>query len=183
MAAELEVVGCQRNGLGEPQPRFRNEEDEPVPAHLGPQVEVVQKPVQLELVEVLLLLGARGFALNDGLARWVALYQTLIDSIEDGALQLMVEIHCRLPFVADGIVVQQLLIGDAVEFREGQQGNEPLQPSAGEPVLAERDIAHGPFLIHGHPLLVIVAERVVGREFVEHCWVPFCVFGSFEGSR
>ena len=111
MAAELEVVGCQRNGLGEPQPRFRNEEDEPVPAHLGPQVEVVQKPVQLELVEVLLLLGARGFALNDGLARWVALYQTLIDSIEDGALQLMVEIHCRLPFVADGILVQQLLIG------------------------------------------------------------------------
>ena len=104
-------------------------------------------------------------------------------SIEDGALQLMVEIHCRLPFVADGILVQQLLIGDAVEFREGQQGNEPLQPSAGEPVLAERDIAHGPFLIHGHPLLVIVAERVVGREFVEHCWVPFCVFGSFEGSR
>lgn len=139
--------------------------------------------MQLELVEVLLLLGSRGLSLNDGLARWVALHEALVDGVEDGAFQLVVEIHSRLPLMARGVVVQQLLVGDAVELREGQQGDEPLQPGAGEPVLAERDIAHGPFLIHGHPLLVIVAERVVGREFVEHCWVPFCVFGSFEGSR
>lgn len=111
-----------------------------------------------------------------GLAREVALHKALVDSVEDGALQLMMEIHRRLPFVADGVVVQQLLLGDAVEFREGQQRDEPLQPGAGESIFAERDVAHGSFLVHGHPLLVVVAECVVGREFVEHCWVSFLRF-------
>ena len=68
----------------------------------GPRSRSFRSRCSSNWLRYFVLLGARGFARNDGLARWVALYQTLIDSIEDGALQLMVEIHCRLPFVADG---------------------------------------------------------------------------------
>ena len=132
--------------------------------------------MQFELVEVLLLLGARRLSLDNGLTRWVAFHEALVDGVEDGAFQLVMEVHGGLPFVADGVIVQQLLIGDAVELREGQQGNESLQPRAGEPVLAECDIAHGSLLVHSHPLPIVVAERVVGREFVEHYWVSFLRF-------
>ena len=111
--------------------------------------------MELVLVQELLLLRPRLLPLDDRLAGRVVLDLAVVDGVQDGGLQLVVEAHRGLPLMVLGVGVQELLIGRPVELFGLQRRDEPLDPGRREAVLVHRRLADGPVLVDLDPIVVI----------------------------
>lgn len=155
LVGEVEVLGGHRQRLGEAHPRLGDQQDQPIRVDPRLQVEAHQQGVELVLVQELLLLRPRLLPLDDRLAGRVVLDLAVVDGVQDGGLQLVVEAHRGLPLMILGVGVQELLIGRPVELCGLQRRDEPLDPGRREAVLVHRRFADGPVLVDLDPIVVI----------------------------
>ena len=118
LMGEIEVIGCEAERFGETKSGFRDEQDEPIPACFGSKVKVREHGMQLELVEILHFLDAWLLAFDDDFPCRIAWDESFIDGIENGAFDLMVEIHGGLALMMLRVSVDELLVGGAVHIGE-----------------------------------------------------------------
>ena len=107
---EIDVTGGQSQRLSETQSGFSDQKQQIVIKMVIVKLQCRKHCAQLELIEILGTFFARLLAFDDCFAGWIPTQDPLVDSIHDGSLHLMVEIHGRLPFMLLGEVVENTLI-------------------------------------------------------------------------
>ena len=107
---KIKILRSQCQRFGKTHPGLGDQEYQPVPINVFLQVEVTNKRMQFELIQIFDLFFCRSFPFDNGFARWISFDESIINGIHDCPLQLMVKIHCGLPLMAYGIVIEKLLI-------------------------------------------------------------------------
>lgn len=156
---EIKVIGCEPKRLRESESGFRDKEDKPIPACLGPKIKVREHGMQLELVEVLHFLNAWLLAFDDDFTRWITGYESFVNGIENGAFDLMVKIHGGLALMMLCISVDELLVCGSIHIGESEFRDELAEPGLRKSIFAHGHVSDGAFLVRSHPLGVVVAEQ------------------------
>ncbi len=117
--------------------------------------------MQFELVEVLFLLGSLDFPLDDDLSGGIPVDETVVNCVQDRTLDLVVEVHDSLPFMAQGVVIGQFLVGYPGDVADPEIRTELPDPLLAHAVLLEGDIPDCAFLVDGDPLAEVFPEQII----------------------
>ena len=149
---EVKIAGRQGNGFGEAHAGLGDKEKQPVGVDAALEIKHRDEFLQLVAAQVLFLLCGRCLALDDDLAGRIVGDQAVVNRVDDGTLELVVEIHGGLALMLRGVVVDELLVGYAVKGAELEARDKLLDPLLGQAVLLQCYLPDGAYLVDGKPV-------------------------------
>lgn len=167
---KINVVGGQPERLPESQTGLGDQKKQIIIELIAIKLQGRKHCAELELIEILWPLLAGLFSFDDRFARWISTQHALVHGIHNGGLDLMVEIHDRLPLMRLCEVVENALVFQAAQVAQSHIWGKLFKMAQRHKILIQGDGGHGISLVRIDPFSKVASQKLLPV----HMLVPFC---------